>query len=541
MNTYAIKTFLADRRKIKIIDSLIGSEKQFTLQNLHKSCKMAAERKHIFSGRKTHEHLFRRAKGLSLPKVETKAIELFENALDYVKDYNLRDISHVTPQEVYERDKLVLGKYAEPKTLDYYKIHFDDLAESLKFIKTELFEGRSKTLSFKEAVDRLPKDTSSCFPLFKKKRDQDAIDEAQRFISKMYKCESIEQMIDLLYTQYVYVFHRFTMKLGKKKDNEVERNLKVRQVYGAPFSFVILEAMLFGDVQSKFSRLRYNNGYFTYGFKREQTSLVINRMRNNALRNSSSVFCADITDNDASIIPLVCYWFYEFYLSHLKLTKKESMIATAMCTWYIFTPVSWNSRRLLTMYGGNISGSYVTSTLNSFTTLLIANYSFRLLYGRNLTPNDISILGDDFIMLIESRAHANRVRSYFQHFNMKLHAGKSKVVGPTQDINYLGFNWDQQNRPNNIDLWYIAKICFPERFVDVPGHERIVQRAASILYQIVGGHEIFMKVFAVQLPSFLKLIKSGVDPEIKYYDATGSYYTFSIPYSRLRSAQWRCY
>jgi hypothetical protein len=540
MNTHAIKTFLADRRKIKVLDPMVGSEKRFTLHKLHKSCKIAAERNHIFSGRKTHKHLFQRAKGISVPKVETKAIELFESAMDYVKDYNLSKIKHVTPQEVYERDKIVLGKYAEPKTLDYYKIDLYELSQSLKFIKEEMFQGKSRTLTFDEAVSMLPKDTSSCYPLFKKKRDEDAIEEARRFISKVYSCSTLEEMLDLFYTQYVYVFHRFTMKLNKK-EGEIERNLKVRQVYGAPFSFVILEAMLFGDVQSKYSKVKLNNGYFTYGFKREQVSMVVKNMRNEAIRSSKKIFCADITDNDASIVPLIPYWFYEFYLSHLKLTSKQAMIATAMCTWYIFTPVSWNSRRLLTMYGGNISGSYITSTLNSFTTLLISNYSYRKLYGTNLDPSKISILGDDFIMLLDRTSHSNLVRSYFGHFSMKLHAGKSKTVGPFDMINYLGFNWNQDNMPTNPDTWYIAKICFPERFVDVPGHERIIQRAASILYQIIGGHEIFMKVFAVQIPSFLKLLKSGVDPQIRYYDTSGSYYFFSMPYSRLISAGWRCY
>jgi hypothetical protein len=163
------------------------------------------------------------------------------------------------------------------------------------------------------------------------------------------------------------------------------------------------------------------------------------------------------------------------------------------------------------------------------------------MYNRDLTPNKVKILGDDFILIIDHPKDKLMFKQIMKDFSLTLNETKSHVVRYDQGITYLGFIWDTQGYPYNDELWYIARICFPERFLYISGYNRILQRAASILFQLANGRSLFDKIFVNQIKAFRNLLREGKDPDISYLDKSGKYYYVSLPYSKMRELGWRAF
>lgn len=499
-----------------------------------------------FSKRKLKDWERKKTLQYSIPNVERKAIELFEKAMPQCRKYKMKDISPITNDEVYQADKDTIGRYTKPKFLDFSQIDTSKLDASLVYINEALFVGQKRLLTFEEALFKLPKDTSSCYPLYEKKSSEKSIRDAQIKLNKILSYDNLMETINMMNSQLVTVFHRFTTRLNRAssgtdpRKSKVTRKTKIRQVFGVPFLIAIVETMMFGQALGEICKPR-RHGYFSYSLTRPEISLQVQAVRAEAIKRGSFILCGDISKIDSNIPALPLYWVYSFLISHINLDENWKRIFLSYLVWIIFTPIAWASRTIDWTYAGNITGSFTTSFVNSYVLLLVINYFFQAKYNRNVHPEELKILGDDFILLIDDPTVVGELSEVLGYFNLKLNTDKQHIVYHDEEITYLGFNWDLNSEPNNEDLWYLARICFPERFLYVRGYERIIQRAASILYQLKGGKEIFQKVFYGQISWFRKLLKRGIDPIIQYLDKSGSLFYVRIPYSVLNRLEWRAF
>lgn len=489
----------------------------------------------------------------SIPSIEKKAISLFEERQPQSRRYNLSKIDQITSDDVYHEDRRTITKYGKPKFVDFASIRVDLFGAAVGMTRTALFAGEQPLCTFEEALQILPKDTSSCYPLYEKKSSELAIRDSYTKLMTLLKKESLLEMVDFLNTQLVTVFHRFTTKLKRREKSRISgseiqeaakdrvvRKTKIRQVFGVPFLIAILEVMMFGKALKQICRPN-PNGYFSYSLTRPEVSLQVRQLKVKALQQGRYIYCGDFSKMDSSIAPIMQYLVVEFLISHVRLEGKMKDVYLAYLIWILFTPVAWASRSISWTVGGNISGSYTTSFTNSYIVLVILKYFYLVKYGRTLETSDVKILGDDFILLLDNPNDVYDLKDVISKFSMKINTQKSSVKYGDEDIEYLGFHWDLNGEPYNDDLWYLARICFPERFVHIKGYERIIQRAASILFQLRDGGKIFDQVFVGGISWFRKIINQGYDPEIDYIDKSGSYFSAKIPYSTLRHKGWRAF
>lgn len=477
----------------------------------------------------------------SIPDIEKRAIRLFHTSMPYTRKYRLLDIPRITSDEVFEEDLRTMRRYRSDKGVSFRldSILGDDFSSVHEYVVTSLHCGKHKMYSFEQACNALPKSTSSCYPLYEKKSSLKAIGDAKTKIAKMVTCDDAVSVLKLLNTQICTVFHRFTTRLYHG-EQRVEKKVKIRQVFGVPFPVTIVESMLFGSALHEICSRKINS-FFSYSVTRNDISRQVQDVRSAAKITDRVIICGDVSQIDASITPFSLYLVVEFLASHYRYNATWLRILLAYFVWLVFTPIMWSAKTLSWSIGGNISGSLLTSFINSFTLLLAIDYFYLTTYGQHVTPAEVKILGDDFILIVDKERDLQKVISIFRLFNLKLHPEKSSVVNPTDAITYLGFNWNYEGEPEVSDLWYIARICFPERFVRVEGYERIIQRAASILFQIKGGGTIFEKVIVRQVSYFRKLLEKGVDPLIQYFDKSGSAFYIKIPYSVLKILGWRAF
>jgi hypothetical protein len=482
----------------------------------------------------------------SIPNVEWKAIELFERAMPQCRKYKMKHIPTINNDEVYAADKETIGRYRRMKGLDFSQIDVAKLDAARTHIDDSLFVGSQEMLTFEEALYSLPKDTSSCYPMFEKKSSERAIRDARIKLDKLLSFSNLLDVLNFMNTQLVVVFHRFTTRLKRSDENpqskktRITRKTKIRQVFGVPFLIAIIETMMFGKALKQICKPN-RFGFFSYSLTRPEISLQVSTIRAEAMKRNSFILCGDISKIDSNITPLCLYWVYEFLIRHVTLNEKWQRIYLSYLLWIIFTPIAWASRTIDWTLGGNITGSFTTSFVNSYTLLLVINYFFNKVYNRDVNPNELKILGDDFILLIDDPTVVGRLSHVLGYFNLRLNTDKQHIVYNDENITYLGFDWNINHEPENEDLWYLARICFPERFLYVRGYERIIQRSASILYQIKGGGDIFNLVFYNQIGWFRKLLKSGIDPLIQYLDKSGSLFYVKIPYSILNRIGWRAF
>jgi hypothetical protein len=357
-------------------------------------------------------------------------------------------------------------------------------------------------------------------------------------LKEFFSKSSLPDGLDYILSHPVTVFHRFTSKIGLKDyGKEAVVNTKIREIFGVPHFVVLFEAVMFRETVETMSR---KCGFISYGQTRRQQSDSVSFVREAAESKGFNVLCGDISSMDANLPVFSINYAIDFLLGNMINVNKYRHLIDAYKSYLIFTPIAWMSRYTSITFGGNVSGSLLTSWINSINVLFALQYAYFTLYGEFLEPGEVQVLGDDFIVPIKE-GDKDQFITILGYFNLKVHSGKTLEVNPSEDILYLGFFWDRKGNPTQKMQWYIARICFPERYVDVAGYERILQRAASILYQIAGGGAIFKRVFINVYPKLRDAIERGFNFMVNYLDKTGHQYFVSLPFRELDALGWRAF
>lgn len=487
--------------------------------------------------------LLNRNKSYRRPSIEHNALDLFEKHFPKLRKYKLHDKPTPSKEEIFDADKEQIKRYQSYKSIKWKFINFKILDEVLDFVKhgSGVPTVKFTPLSFDEAINSLPSEASACYPYFTRKGNAKTRHDCKLFYIQLKrlleKSHFTEAFISLMNMPTV-IFHRFTPSLTKVK-KRIDLTYKIRQIYGVPLIIATIESMLFREPIEYFSKRNY---FFSYGNTRTITSQSIASLRIKAEFAKRRILCGDFSKVDSTITPESIFFVFDILRDLIELNPLQEKLFDLLYHYHMVTPISWASEKITFSFGANKTGSLLTSFINSITSLIAIVYYLKTHKRPVPRKDELFILGDDFVMLIDDISQVDTIVKFYNLFNLTLHplGTKTTVSDYNTPITYLGFEWDLNNYPTNDFYWYTAKICFPERYVKVSGLNRIISRAASILFQIHLGHLVFEKVFT-QEPIIRQALQNYNDVVIDYFDQSGRLYYVKLPLSTLYAFKWRSF
>lgn len=441
-----------------------------------------------------------RAKHIRVPTSEPGLIEVFEK----MYKITLPKVNPVTTADVIDSDKETLGLYCSEKDINVSNdVAF---AKSLEATLREssllsLRNQRFKLLTIEEAFNSLRSNTSSCYPLFVKKSDEEARDRATKFVKDVFsRKDSLDHIMFHLWNEIVTIFHRITLKVDPFRPGETKVTFtrKIRQVFGLPFGPLVLETMFMNRV---IEHLQRKSMIFAFGLTRPEISKRIERFFEISKTSGFKIVVSgDLDSCDASLSPKLVLLFFSVLKSLLRVPSNLSTVYDALTYYLTYTPILAYDSEVKFTVGGNKSGMKTTTVINCFVLGLALNYYAFRHYGRSYKPFEVQILGDDFICAIKDKRDFDVLASCFQELGLKLNKRKTKLYSlEDQTLTFLGFQWISvkgEYVPEASDGWIIGHCCYPERFIPhLHGEIRTVARMCSIVFQIYRGRWIMDKIW----------------------------------------------
>lgn len=474
-----------------------------------------------------------RLRSISLPQVEYDILKKVERTYPELRGQLPRNI-YVKYSDVLESDYTSAKHFC---SLDQSKISCDipTYLRAIRLCFKQLgFHTAQQvgTVSVEQAVNKIPSDSSSCYPLFRKKGTEEAREQALSFIHRFYKLKDLTSKLKLMYQYPCIVYHRFSNKLFNT-GRSIGLRTKIRQFFGLPFCLVLLEGIYF----DKFLEVVFSAPNYTCaGLTRPKVLRKVEEMRK-ACRSSERILCGDIDGMDVSIrmIHIIVFFSVAMYFSRWESSFRT--VFKTLCFYHCFTPFLNSDLKLFISSGGNKSGSKITGLLNTYVLLTIFNYS-QLIRGKSEDEIKIDATGDDFIAIIDEGSEG-QLKQIFGEFGLRLNKLKTKIVSANEGIEYMGFTWDEEG-PSAKDFWWLSRIIYPESFVPEEGVGRLVLRICSIIFQIKEGKSIFYKLMPL-FPDFWREFLLGYDPIIYYLDKHRRRRWGRLPLSLLLARGWRCY
>lgn len=477
-----------------------------------------------------------RVNRIVLPRVERFSLGLVNKAYKLSEKVLPKSLG-ISKKDVVNTDFLTIMKHCAYKPLRLSN-DLDSFVKSLSWLSS-LAECISNDRTYEQVLEQIPHKTSSCYPLYTKKNDITAIEQAiKQFerVKEMIGKGEISVAWQVFAENPTTVFHRYTPKIKSlgNLDEPVELDIKKRQVFGVPFWIILLEEIVYGETIRNFEKLPF----FSYSNLRVDTSAQVTKIRNNARANKNIILSADVTAMDANLSHVLI-----FVILTMLCPEKYEKFGLLHRLYYVLTPIAY-SKGFTISFGGNMSGSKATSILNSCSILLALNSFFIKRYKRNITDEEVAVLGDDFILSISEDDIDDLVEHLNDCYHIYLNPLKMGYNFPEEEIHYLGFDWNQDGEPYATEEWIIGRICYPERYVKIPGRIRTYQRFCSICFQSADGRLFYDKILGKYDPYFRKQFFGKEDirnPLITYYDKEGTMFEFSIPLSDLLDKGWRCF
>lgn len=454
-----------------------------------------------------------------------------------------------TVEEVRDVDK---------KIIDDFSVSFFSLS---KFNLDRLFRANHMTLSelglipetsshnfqlmsIQESAESYIKSTSAGYPFFRKKEDPHAKSDAinwTRSILDDFK------FWDLM-TQPIAVFHRFQYKIRVEQGYTIIRK-KIRPVWGVPFRVLVLEGVFFRNMLNSF--IRYNQESLIpltgIGKTRFQISeSIIKRFRSKPGKTVS----VDYERFDSRVPSFLWALFFaslEPYIDYKHLATEE--VYKGLMAYSCFSPYCWNSTKLCFQKRGIPSGSLLTSLFGTYVNRLVINYAFlEANNDKRTAADDACVLGDDLIFK-QGSLTLSKLISVAAYFGLVIRESECLISSNKQNIDFLGYFWDIQNRPIQVEQWYIAHLSLPSRFIDVRASQiplPILQtyRGISLCMGIYQGMSWFEKLVGYGDYVYIDLLaqyRSGNDPVIQYVGEDQRLTNLRIPFSLIFGEGWQAF
>jgi hypothetical protein len=477
-----------------------------------------------------YKRVFNSVKTIRIPRTEPYLRQLFEDRLRL----SLPKASPITRAEVDKIDDACFDRYTSDKTFKIRNTEAFYRALDQTLMHSGFMQNRSfKLYSFDEAVQLLPKDTSSCYPVMVRKNNSEAKSEAYRFIKDVFStAENPSIIMRRMHSYVVVVFHRTQVLINSLKPFRFDT--KVRQVFGLSYGLLALECMLFGNF---YQGVVESARHFAIGCTRPQVSATVKRVASSGKRY---VICGDLSKFDSTIPPEMVMLYFSCVIQCSRLPGNLKTLASCLAHYLTFTPFMGSSCRVRYMVGGNTSGSYSTSLLNSFVVLLALQYAHMIHFG--VTTDDVSVLGDDFIIAVDDDTFLKTIDSVFSDWNINLNVKKTVVsdLSKREEIHFLGFEWEVYGyTPDQTLKWIVSHVVYPERNIEgISGFDRVIYRLCSVIFQIRSGPSIFDRLIRGYRRFYEVINESSGTYPIMLITDDGRLSEQKIPFHELYNYNW---
>lgn len=390
--------------------------------------------------------------------------------------------------DVLKEDEDTIEVHCKRKAFHWKFIDRDLFYRASKHLE-EMFKGNSTykdLIDFDSCFDELPKDTSSCYPIYKKKGSDEAYNDSKYRFEKFLKLKSFREKISYLQKHPTTIFHRYTPKYKNKSVF-----YKIRQILGVPQFIVSLEVKFLKFFKDTF--LMNMGRKHTIGLTKLQISNSISKCRIKALDDNRKILCGDISGIDKNNPSLFHKMIYHWILPNVSNIPNVRRSVLALIHYSCFTPIILKDKVVFSE-GSTCSGSWFTTIFNTCVTYFILTYGYLVLYNRFPSEDEVRVQGDDFIMIIDDGDY-KEWRSIFKFFGHDLKPGVTYTSDPTEDIDFLGYKWDINCEPYQSDEWCYIRVVYPEKFIELFGAERCIYRYLSIIFNLRDSVSMFKKFF----------------------------------------------
>lgn len=472
-----------------------------------------------------HKTLKERVRRVNVPQRDELAAAVFSKYLG--KNIPSSDVSAKLVRDTLHSELITHAKH-KPLYVD-----FNVLLQAAEVTADQLGITYRGLLPVEQIPDAFEVDTSSCYPLFKTKGDMDArmraLQDATSIISQSrYKCAN---GLKSIFKQPVVLFTRFTAKVANAGKHSMSVATKIRPVLGVPLAVAYLEAMLFQKMEDNMVKT-----FFTKGLTRPGISKVLNEFNIRAKRLGVNVMYSDIRRIDANIHPI----FHLLFFAAASRGNHTELFFPLMF-WHMFTPIVGPYQSMNT-FGGNVTGSKMTTSFNTFVLGTVLNYYRLMTKNRSYSPGDFLIQGDDFLLMRDSGADFTDMVRLFKNCHLTIKLEASRTVRPFQPQHFLGFTWKYIGRlsafePSNTTTWLAGKLVFPGKGTFDPGGYNALARLFATGGQAREGPRWFE-----DLALHLGLNRLGfnlLEDNIISFRAFGR--KIVVPLKRLRDLGWRLY
>jgi hypothetical protein len=394
-----------------------------------------------------------------------------------------------------------------------------------------------KRTTIEESVERFQKNRSAGAPTNKKKGSDEAREHCYEFYYKFESKPTFTQLISLP----TVVFHRFQTKYVN------EAVTKIRQVWALPFAIQALEGVFFRDVLDSYPEYLASKKIpaTTNGLTLVDISdRIIPHFRS----FYSNIGSFDVKSFDQNIPFYFWAAYYAcFFVFNPQLSCKEKKQLRLLMSYQCFTPYAYQGNLFRCQMRGIPSGSLMTNHAGSFFSRLIANFAFyRSSNGLYLANDNAICCGDDNLFTL-SNISESQVKSAYEFFGLEVNISKSSIHEYDESIDFLGYKWDNCNRPYQELEWYLTHFIYPQSFIKddaIPNFVLQTYRAISIAAPLYGGMRIFSKYigrYDSVYQDLLDDIKNGRKAMIPYIGEDKRLEYVTIPLLNILQGGWRYY
>lgn len=477
-------------------------------------------------------------KNFTVPNVFNVFKNYLQNTLGTYINLNF---DYVTDEFVDRSDSSALDEFGT-ENWDSKGVNFDILFQAAIYASECLCYNSDHSFnvgSIDYALDQLPKDTASSFPIFKKKGHQDAIDDALFWINQLFENPQLYMLMSCPTTFY----HRFTVKLNKSLDENV---VKARLLWGESFRIAILKTMFFKQPLSYSVKFGADNDsvYSALGKNNKQIAKSVTALRSTGLL----LLGADVRAFDSHVRNYFFPLYYTMRLFCLNLNNVEFNIYKLLMVFDCYTPYVYRDGKIKCKGKGNASGTITTGDFNTFVSSVVIIYCILSKNGKFVKDVDLfSATGDDTLIPLNGFDKAYVIKIY-KLLGFPVSVEKTILSLKGEPVNYLSRNWTlPENAPRQDVNWYVSHICVPGRFVkekDIPIPLLMTYRSVSICGSNEGGLDVFDRLMNKQDVVWNDLKHSyrmGADPVIKFYNRDFSGKMEIISLAKIFKYGWKAF
>lgn len=444
-----------------------------------------------------------------------------------------------TVNEVRKEDENIIKQFSQP-TLSLKGINVSYLIQSALHVSRQmaLVPGSIVPMSAEQSALRYPNNTSAGFPFFKRKDNDlcrsDAIDFAERHFEepKFFKIMS----------QPAAVFHRFQYRVFRK-DGAFDIKKKIRPVWGLPYRISVLEGMVFRNLLDTYE-IKTRNATVpvsSIGRTKKQVSTdIVGRLR----KFNKPIVSVDYSKFDSTVPSFMWALFYSVVKDVSNASSVSDELLDVLLCYHCYTPYCWNSTKIRYQMRGVPSGSLITSYFDTWVNRVIYYYScLESKNGRSFDEITAFTLGDDLIF-IEKYTTLNHLISVTKRFSMLIERDSCSIQTEKDEIDFLGYFWDVENRPTQKQEWYIAHLVLPSRFLkstSIPLDVLQTYRGITICMSLYQGMEMFEYLVGHSDYIWRDLMhryENGEDPIINYVGEDQRNAFLRIPLSVIFNEGW---